>query len=138
MVAKDDEHEKPAGMTPLARAKAAAALMNDHRQATAQLAAVQSDALRALRDQGMFALDIAVALGISRQQVRRLRREPDAEDDGTLTVWEVAAALGAPPRRVYELIDEGRLPAFKRGRELRVQRALPDIERSRVAAQVYV
>ncbi len=138
MVAKDGEHEKLAGMTPLARAKAAAALMDDHRQAIAQLAALRSVALRELRDQGMSALDIAEALGISRQQVHRLLREPDAEDDSTLTVREVAAALGVPPRRVYELIDEGRLPAFKRGRELRVQRAVLDIERSRVAAQVYV
>ncbi|MCA1706268.1 MAG: helix-turn-helix domain-containing protein [Actinobacteria bacterium] len=43
-----------------------------------------------------------------------------------LGVREAAAALGVPPRRVYELIDEGRLPAIKRGRELRVQR--PDLE----------
>lgn len=51
MVAKDGEHEKLAGMTPLVRAKAAAALMDDHRQAIAQLAAVRSDPLRELRVQ---------------------------------------------------------------------------------------
>ena len=109
-------------MTPLARAEAAATLMDQHRRAMAELAAVRAAALRELRDQGMSAINIAEALAISRQQVHRLLREDDDDDDSTVGVREAAAALGVPPRRVYELIDEGRLPAIKRGRELRVQR----------------
>ena len=121
MVARSDgEHARLAKMTPLARAAAAAALMDQHRRAIAELAAVRAAALRELRDQGMSAINIAEALDISRQQVHRLLREDD--DDSTVGVREAAAALGVPPRRVYELIDEGRLPAIKRGRELRVQR----------------
>ena len=108
-------------MTPLARAEAAATLMDQHRRAIAELAAVRAAALRELRDQGMSAVNIAEALDISRQQVHRLLREDD-DDDSTVGVREAADALGVPPRRVYELIDEGRLPAIKRGRELRVQR----------------
>ena len=121
MVARSDgEHARLAKMTPLARAEAAAALMDQHRRAIAELAAVRAAALRELRDQGMSAINIAEALDISRQQVHRLLREDD--DDATVGVRGAAAALGVPPRRVYELIDEGRLPAIKRGRELRVQR----------------
>ncbi len=107
-------------MTPLARAEAAATLMDQHRRAIADLAAVRAAALRELRDQGMSAINIAETLGISRQQVHRLLREED--DDGTVGVREAAAALEVSPRRVYELIDEGRLPAIKRGRELHIQR----------------
>ena len=120
MARSDGEHARLAKMTPLARAEAAAALMDQHRRAIAELAAVRAAALRELRDQGMSAINIAEALDISRQQVHRLLREED--DDSTVGVREAAAALGLPPRRVYELIDEGRLPAIKRGRELRVQR----------------
>jgi excisionase family DNA binding protein len=121
MVARSDgEHTRLAKMTPLARAEAAATLMDQHRRAIADLAAVRAAALRELRDQGMSAINIAEALGISRQQVHRLLREED--DDGTVGVREAAAALEVSPRRVYELIDEGRLPAIKRGRELRVPR----------------
>jgi excisionase family DNA binding protein len=122
MVARGDgEHARLAKMTPLARAKAAADLMDEHRHAIADLAAVRAAALRELRDQGMSAINISEALGISRQQVHRLLREDD-DDDSTVGVREAAAALEVSPRRVYELIDEGRLPAIKRGRELRVQR----------------
>ena len=122
MVARSDgEHARLAKMTPLARAGAAATLMDQHRRAIAELAVVRAAALRELRDQGMSAINIAEALDISRQQVHRLLREDD-EDDSTVGVREAAAALGVPPRRVYELIDGGRLPAIKRGRELRVQR----------------
>ena len=115
----DGEHARLAKMTPLARAKAAAELMDEHRQAIADLAAIRAGALRELRDQGMSAINISEALGISRQQVHRLLREDD--DDSTVGVRDAAATLGLSPRRVYELIDEGRLPAIKRGRELRVQ-----------------
>ena len=123
MAQKRTEHSRLAEMTPLARAKAAAVLMDEHRRAIADLAAVRASALRELRDQGMSAIAIADALEISRQQVHRLLREDDEEGDSTVTVREAAALLSVPPRRVYELIDEGRLPATKRGRELRVQRA---------------
>jgi excisionase family DNA binding protein len=123
VVPNNGEHESLARLTPLARAKAAAGLMDNHRHAMAALAAVRAGALRELRDQGMSVLDIADALGVSRQQVHRLLREAGAEDDGTVSAREAAAVLEVPPRRVYELIDDGRLPAFKRGRELRVRRA---------------
>jgi excisionase family DNA binding protein len=122
MVARNDgEHARLAKMTPLARAKAAAELMDEHRQAIADLAALRAAALRELRDQGMSAINISEALEISRQQVHRLLREDD-DDDSMVGVRDAAATLGLSPRRVYELIDEGRLPAVKRGRELRVQR----------------
>ena len=126
MVARgESDRARLAKLTPLARAKAAAQLMDEHRQAIADLAAVRAAALRELRDQGMSAAHISEALGISRQQVHRLLREAGAEehDDSTVSVRETAAALSISARRVYELIDEGRLPATKQGRELRVQRA---------------
>lgn len=123
MAQRSTEQSRLAKMTPLARAKAAAILMDEHRHAIADLAAIRASALRELRDQGMSAIAIADALEISRQQVHRLLREDGEDaDDSTVTVREAAAALSVPPRRVYELIDEGRLPAVKRGRELRVQR----------------
>ena len=86
---------------------------------------MRAAALRELRDQGMSAVNISEALEISRQQVHRLLREAGAgeADDSTLGVREAAVALSMSPRRLYELIDEGRLPAVKRGRELRVQRS---------------
>lgn len=119
---------KLAKLPPLARAKAAAALMDEHRQAMAALGAIRAGALRAMRDQGMSAIQIAEALEVSRQQVHRLLREAGAEEgeDSTLSVREAAARLGLPPRRVYELIDEGRLPAVKRGREIRITAASLD------------
>jgi len=124
MAQRSTEQSRLAKMTPLARAKAAAVLMDEHRRAIADLAAIRASALRELRDHGMSAIAIAEALEISRQQVHRLLREDDEEgDDSTVTVREAAAVLSVPPRRVYELIDEGRLPAVKRNRELRVQRA---------------
>ena len=132
MAQKSTEQSQLARMTPLARAKAAAVLMDEHRRAIADLAVIRASALRELRDQGMSAIAIAEALEISRQQVHRLLREDDEEDDSTVTVREAAAELSVPPRRVYELIDEGRLPAIKRGRELRVLRA--DLEADGVAS----
>lgn len=117
------EQTRLAKMTPLVRAKAAAALMDEHRRAIAELAAVRASALRELRDQGMSAMAIADVLEISRQQVHRLLRESHDDDDGSVTVREAASALSLSPRRVYELIDEGRLPAHKSGRDIRVHRA---------------
>ncbi len=34
---------------------------------------------------------------------------------------EAAARLGVPPRELYQLIDEGQLPASKDGRDLRLR-----------------
>ncbi len=48
-----------------------------------------------------------------------------------MDVRQAAAELSVPPRRIYEPIDEGALPAIKRGRGIRVQRA--DIEALRTA-----
>lgn len=123
MADKTSDLDRLAKLAPGARAKAAAALMDQHRHAMARLAAVRVAALKELQEQGVSAANIAQALGITRQQVHTLlRRAAASEDDSTLSVSEAAAALSLPPRRVYQLIDEGRLPARKRGREIRVDR----------------
>ncbi len=38
-----------------------------------------------------------------------------------ITTREAAARLDVPPRELYQLIDEGQLPAFKDGRDLRLR-----------------
>lgn len=42
--------------------------------------------------------------------------------DEWLSTRQAAAALGVPVRRLYRIIDEGRLPAYKFGRAIRLRR----------------
>lgn len=48
----------------------------------------------------------------------------DAANDGEwLGTTDAARYLGVVPRTLYRMIDEGRIPAFKLGRVIRVRRS---------------
>lgn len=113
-----------AKMAPLARATEAAHLMDEHRNAISRLAAARAGALRELRDSGLSVINIAEALGISRQQVHRVLREAGEEDqDGTVDIPGAATRLGISVREVLERIDAGTLPATKVDGKIRLRLA---------------
>lgn len=45
----------------------------------------------------------------------------DNNGNGWINTREAATRLGLPARELYRLIDEGRLPAYNVGRNLRLQ-----------------